>query len=271
MTYMITDILHFNQIIFEFYQENKRSFVWRDVDNPYWILVSEIMLQQTQTFRVEHKFEQFVTALPSFEALAEAPFPLVLALWKGLGYNRRAKYLKESAQKVMSEFGGILPQEPAILERFPGIGPNTARSISTFAFNLPHVFIETNIRAVFIHHFFPKREKIDDKELLPLIEQTLDKQNPRQWYYALMDYGVYLKKNFINPSRRSKHHAKQSKFEGSDRQIRGQILEQLLRHSRLKQEGFYDLLLFNTDRIDRVIKQLLSEGLIRQKDEVYFL
>lgn len=268
---MINKISNFKQIIAEFYRINKRHFLWRDVDDPYLIFVSEIMLQQTQTFRVEQKFEQFILVLPTFQALAEAPFFVVLGLWKGLGYNRRAKYLQESAQRIIREFEGQLPSEPEILETFPGIGPNTARSISTFALNLPHVFIETNIRTVFIHHFFANQEKVDDKELLPLIEQALDKEDPRQWYYALMDYGVYLKKLHKNPGRSSKHYTIQSKFDGSNRQIRGQILEQLLRFPALKQGELYDLISSDPVRIDKMLEQLVKENLIKWQDKFYTL
>ena len=261
----------FIKIINEFYASHKRKFIWRDVDNPYYIFVSEVMLQQTQTARVEQKFDLFVNELPGFESLATAPFSFVLALWKGLGYNRRAKYLQESAQKVVNAYGGNLPVDPEILQTFPGIGPNTACSISTFAFNKPHVFIETNIRTVFLHHFFPQEEKVSDKKLFPLIEKTLDKKDPRQWYYALMDYGVYLKKLHKNPSRRSKHHVIQSKFEGSNRQIRGQILEQLLHHGSLVHEEFYDLLMFDPQRIDAMLQQLAEEKLIVNKDNQFIL
>ena len=245
--------------------------MWRDVEDSYWIFVSEIMLQQTQSYRVEQKFEEFINALPTFESLAQAPFFVVLGLWKGLGYNRRAQWLQQSAQRVMSEFNGLLPSDPVVLESFKGIGYNTARSISTFAFNLPHVFIETNIRAVFIHHFFSEREKIADKELLSLIEETLDKKDPRQWFYALMDYGVYLKKKHQNPSRRSKHYTRQSKFEGSDRQIRGQILEKLLQYGSLNHEGFYDLIMSDSARIDIILEQLAAENLIKISNDFYIL
>lgn len=245
--------------------------MWRDEKDPYWVFVSEIMLQQTQTHRVEQKFEEFVSVLPTFESLSQAPFFAVLGLWKGLGYNRRAQWLQQSAQQIVSEFNGLLPSDPFVLESFKGIGYNTARSISTFAFNIPHIFIETNIRAVFIHHFFPEREKVADKELLSLIEETLDKKDPRQWYYALMDYGVYLKKKYKNPARRSKHHARQSTFEGSDRQIRGRILEQLLRYKKLQHEEFYELIMSDPMRIDMMIEQLVIERLIQKTSSYYFL
>jgi len=268
---MIVSCKEFKIIVSKFYENHKRHFSWRDTDSPYYIFISEVMLQQTQTLRVEQRFDLFVKALPDFESLSDAPFSFVLALWKGLGYNRRAKYLQESAQRVVNDYKGKLPVDPEVLQTFLGIGPNTACSISVFAFNKSHVFIETNIRTVFLHHFFPEEENVSDKQLFPLIEKTLDKRDPRQWYYALMDYGVHLKKLHNNPSRRSKHHVTQSKFEGSNRQIRGQILEQLLRHGSLAHEGFYDLLMFDPQRIDAMLQQLAEEKLIINKDNLYSL
>jgi A/G-specific adenine glycosylase len=185
------------------------------------------MLQQTQTARVETKYEQFIAAFPTFECLAHASLRDVLSAWQGLGYYRRARYLHQIAQKVVSEHGGMLPDDPKILQTFPGLGAATAASICAFAFNKPTVFIETNIRTVFIHSFFQHKSSVSDKELMPFIAESLDHDNPREWYYALMDYGVLLKSQHINPSRKSAHYTKQSKFEGSDRQIRAAILKMI--------------------------------------------
>jgi A/G-specific adenine glycosylase len=231
-TYMHPDttIQNFRAQIYAHYQQHARDFSWRQTTDPYRIMVSEIMLQQTQTSRVVEKYELFTTALPTFEALAQAPLRQVLQLWQGLGYNRRGMYLHQAAQRVVAEFGGKLPDDPEVLKTLPGIGPNTAGSICAFAFNKPVVFIETNIRSVFLHHFFKGRAEVTDRELMPIIAQALDVENARHWYYALMDYGVMLKKQLVNPSRRSKHHVRQSKFEGSERQIRGMIVRLLGQH-----------------------------------------
>lgn len=254
----------FTNIIWNYYKENKRSFAWRQTTNPYNIVVSEIMLQQTQTSRVVEKYATFIETLPTWDALANARLKDVLSLWQGLGYNRRGKALHTIAQLVMKEYGGILPDSPELLVAFPGIGPNTAGSICAFAFNKPITFIETNVRAVYIHHFFKEKQNITDKELLPLIEQTIDFQSPREWYYALMDYGVMLKKNLPNPSRKSAHHTKQSKFEGSDRQIRGMIIKLLTNHSKLT---FNDLVTFTQkepQRVKKAVNELHNEELIRK-------
>lgn len=223
----------FQKIIYGYYREHARQFPWRMSRDPYHILVSEIMLQQTQTERVAQKYEQFITEFPDFSTLACAPLQKVLSVWQGLGYNRRAISLKTIARTVMEEFGACLPPDVELLKTLPGIGQATASAICAFAFNKPTVFIETNIRRVFIHFFFPHRDMVKDAEILPLVEMTLDKSNPREWYYALMDYGVMLKKELHltqlrNPNRRSAHYQLQSPFEGSNRQIRGMILKTLI-------------------------------------------
>lgn len=252
----------FVQKVWEFYRANKREFPWRETPTPYRVFVSEIMLQQTQTSRSIDKFHEFLTAFPNFQSLAAASFPEVLRVWKGLGYNRRALWIQKSAQIICSECKGQLPQTPQELEALPGIGPATARSITTFAWNKPTIFIETNIRSVFLHEFFKDVPDVHDKDLLPLVEQTVDRANPREWYYALMDYGVYLKKNFPNPSRKSKHHVKQSKFEGSDRQIRGKILELLLAYKQSSLPELAETLSCEEGRLQKIVDDLQSDHLI---------
>jgi len=265
----LNKIVEFSRIIWNFYKQYGRSFAWRNSNDSYKVLVSEIMLQQTQTYRVEPKYDAFVAEFSTFESLAQAELHHVLSLWQGLGYNRRGLYLHKIAQKVINEFDGRLPDSPDILLKFPGIGKATASSICAFAFNKPTVFIETNIRAVFIHFFFPKQQKVDDKVLMPLIEATLDRSNPREWYYALMDYGVMLKKLHTNPNRRSKHYAKQSKFEGSDRQIRGMIIKLLTEHINMNFEELTKALKKDVQRVERIVSKLCSDGLIKQ-DGIYF-
>lgn len=258
----LSSIDSFKCFIWNFYHQNKREFVWRNIDNAYAIVVSEIMLQQTQTHRVEQKYEEFLAAFPTFKSLAESSLYDVLGVWQGLGYNRRGKYLHQIAQKVVSEYGGILPSCPDILITFPGIGAATASSICAFAFNQPTIFIETNIRAVFIHMFFNNRTDVHDKELLPLIAATVDQDNPREWYYALMDYGVFLKKAVLNPSRKSKHYTKQSRFEGSDRQIRGAVIRLLTQSYELTIDSLIEQLNVDKTRVELIIGQLVKEGFI---------
>lgn len=260
----------FQNFIWDFYQKSGRFFVWRNVADPYKIVVSEIMLQQTQTYRVEQKYEQFVAELSTFEHLADAPLRTVLSLWQGLGYNRRALYLQQIAKKVINEYDGQLPNNPTILETFPGIGKATAASICAFAFNRPTVFIETNIRTVFIHSFLSQQVSIADKSIMPLIEQTLDKLKPREWYYALMDYGVLLKKSYPHIAKKSAHYSKQSKFEGSNRQIRGLIIKILTEKGNASWGTLASIIKSKQDRIENILQQLCDEGLIKKNSSEEF-
>lgn len=258
----IDQINHFKKTIWDYYKQHGRSFSWRSTTDPYHILVSEVMLQQTQTYRVAPKFEQFIKAFPTFNALATASFDQVLRYWKGLGYNRRALSLQKTTQLIIQNHEGILPNDTEILDSFPGIGAATASSICAFAFNNPTIFIETNIRAVFIHFFFQGYDKVHDNQIRPLVEQTVDLSNAREWYYALMDYGVMLKALHNNPARRSKHHTKQSKFEGSDRQIRGNILQLLLDTPLLSLQEIYQNIKAETQRVNTIVDSLHKEQFI---------
>ncbi len=266
-----TEIQEFQARIYEYYSQNKRIFPWRDIDNPYHVVVSEIMLQQTQTDRVLKKYREFLEVFPTLESLARAPLDRVIAAWQGLGYNRRALGLKQFAETIVSGYGGIIPHEPQVLVAFKGIGPNTAGSICAFAFNCPTIFIETNIRSVYIHHFFHMEQEVHDRDLMPLIEQTLDRNSPRSWYYALMDYGVMLKKTLKNPSRKSKHHAKQSRFEGSDRQVRGAILKMLVLEPALPEEEFVQSIAREATKVKEILADLEKEGFIRYNKGYYSL
>lgn len=260
----VKSLLH--EIIYDHYHANRRSFSWREQISPYRVVVSEIMLQQTQTFRVATKFDAFIQRFDSFQALAAAPFEEVLRYWKGLGYNRRALNLQKIAQLVVAQHAGELPNDPVLLETFPGIGKATAASICAFAFDRATTFIETNIRTVFIHFFYPAQAAVHDKELMPLIAHCLDEQEPRQWYYALMDYGVMLKKEIGNVSQRSAHYAKQSKFEGSDRQVRGKILEVLLKDGGCLLEQLVERVADKDGRTERILEQLLAEGFVKNSN-----
>jgi A/G-specific adenine glycosylase len=233
---------------------------WRENTDFYWVLVSEVMLQQTQVNRVLQKFPEFITAFPTIEALARASIEEVLRVWQGLGYNRRALNIKKAAELIAREG---MAQDLTVL---PGIGANTAGSITAFACNKPVVFIETNIRRVFIHHFFADAEGIHDQELIPLVEATLDSNNVREWYWALMDYGTELAKTVPNPNRRSKHYTKQSKFEGSDRQVRGEIVRQLLQAPRSLAE-----LIALDARVERILPVLIKEGFVTKRGQRYTL
>ncbi len=257
----------FQQKILDHYQRHRRQFPWRQTRDPYAILVSEVMLQQTQTDRVAPKYEAFLESFPTVDALAAAPLGEVLGAWSGLGYNRRAKMLHQAAKKMVSEYRGRVPETAEGLETLPGIGPYTAAAVAAFAHNQATVVVETNIRTVYLHEFFPDRERVADGELVPLIEATLYRTNPRRWYNALMDYGAMLKETHPNPSRRSAHHSRQSRFEGSDRQIRGAILRFLLENAGTKKKTLTKRMLEggigdDEDRIKRIVEDLRREGFV---------
>lgn len=235
---------------------------WRETSDPYHILVSEIMLQQTQVGRVIKKFKEFIAAFPDIPALDRAPLQEVLSVWQGLGYNRRALALKAMAGQVTEEFGGVLPRSTADLTRLKGIGRYTAGAIMAFAFNEPAVFIETNIRTVFIHHFFAREEGVRDSRILPLVEATLDRENPRTWYWALMDYGAMLKKNGLHMNERSAHHQRQTPFHGSFRQLRGRILKALVSTTGLTLTQIAQETDLSADRISEGLQRLEAEGFI---------
>jgi A/G-specific adenine glycosylase len=266
-------IPQFQKIILKYYRENKRVLPWRNTHDPYRILVSEVMLQQTQVSRVKIKYQSFLKKFPTVQALAKASLADVLKEWQGLGYNRRAIHLKKCAEIIVKEYKGKFPKDIKTLCTLPGIGPATAGDLAAFAWDTRAVVIETNIRSVFIHFFFnqvSQRKKIHDKDILPLIEQTLPKKNIREWYYALFDYGTFLKQT-SNPSRRSAHHLKQSTFIGSYRQKRAAVLRHVLLHPnkstiKLIQKEF----MYDTQTIVKILSDLQKEGFItRAKDGTY--
>lgn len=261
----------FQDLIYHYYDHYKRSFPWRETRDPYNVYISEVMLQQTQAPRVVEKYNAWIRKFPNFKTLADASFADVLSEWKGLGYNRRAKYVYQTAQKIQSEYNGTLPSTIEELEKLTGIGPNTARSIAAFAFNKPVVFIETNIRAVYIHIFFADKRDVSDADLMPLIEKTADQNNSKEWYNALMDYGVMLKKKHKNPSRKSKHYTKQKQFKGSNREVRGKILEILLKKNGLEKDAIITLINDSPEKVVLNIDNLKKEGLIQEVQKKYYI
>ncbi len=258
----------FQKIIGDYYKKHKRNLPWRNTIDPYEILISEVMLQQTQVSRILVKYPEFLQRFPTFESLADSSLTDLLRVWKGIGYNRRAIYLRSLAQTVVKKYNGKLPGDPKVLETFPGIGPATAASIVVYVFNKPVIFIETNIRRIFIHFFFQDKIGVYDKELIPFIKKTLDKKNPREWYWALMDYGTMLAKTIPNPNKRSKYYVIQSKFEGSNRQLRGKVIGYLLEH-RQTEEKILLSLSEDPEKVKKVLIELVKEQFIVEKKGIY--
>lgn len=259
----------FRRLVYAYFREHGRTLPWREAATPWQVLVSEVMLQQTQVERVIPKYRAFLERFPDAAALAAAPTADLLTAWQGLGYNRRALALQKAAAQVVTDFDGTLPATPQLLQRLPGIGPYTAGAVAAFAFNRPTVFLETNIRAVLLHLFFDDRQEVPDRELLPLLEASLDRQQPCRWYNALMDYGSDLKRRFPNPSRRSRHHAVQGRFEGSNRQLRGALVRLLLAEPLSTVTALCAKLAAEPVRVQPILDALLREGFVVRQGQGY--
>ena len=224
----------FRQTVWRYYWVHGRhDLPWRKTHDPYRILVSEVMLQQTQVERVIPFYKKFIKKFPTAKSLVTATFSDVLTCWQGLGYNRRAKMLHAAATRfgLVTRPNLVAKNLVAELEKLPGVGPYTARAVAAFAYNQSVVLVETNIRTAVIHHFFSKKRKVSDKEIEKILKRTLPKGTSREWYSALMDYGAYLKRSSISHNARSKKYVKQSKFAGSLREARGAILRELTKRA----------------------------------------
>ena len=253
----------FIKIVWAHYNASGRhDLPWRKTTTPYKVLVSEIMLQQTQVARVVPKYKEFLKLFPTVQKLAVAPLGDVLKAWQGLGYNRRAKFLWLTAQVVVNERKGKWPTTFEGLRALPGVGGYTAGAVMNFAYNKPVPLIETNVRTVYIHHFFQEREGVSDKELLPIIKRTLDVSNPREWNWALMDYGSYLKETVGNLNKKSKAYQKQSDFKTSNRYVRGAILRTLATGPLTKIQLSKKLQDIEKDCLELQIEALLQEDML---------
>jgi len=258
----------FREMILSNYQQAGRKFPWRGAD-PWGVMVSEFMLQQTQTERVMRYWEDWMRRWPRPQDLAGASMEEALRLWSGLGYNRRCYNLKNSAAIITTEYDGKVPGVPETLRLLPGIGPYIAGAIACFAYNYPSVFIETNIRSTIIHCFFPGRDDVKDSEIFPILEAALDKEDPRTWYYALMDYGVSLKKLTENPGRRSAHYTRQSAFIGSFRQARGKVIKALASIGSSNAEELRMACGLEDEKLYRVLDRLEKESLVAEEGGIY--
>jgi A/G-specific adenine glycosylase len=263
-------IRSFQRIIYAYYETHRRPFPWRETRDPYAVLVSEIMLQQTQTSRVREKYKMFLSAYPTFSSLAQGQLADVLELWQGLGYNRRALALKRTAELVTEHYGGNLPSDEDTLLGLPGIGPYTAAAVRVFAFGIPSPVIDTNVRSVYIYFFFDDTTKVSDKKLLSLIRETFDHDDPREWVYALMDYGVFLKSHLTNPTRNSTTYTKQSRFEGSNRQVRGRIVRLLLEGTQTM-TGLVAGTVTDQDSVTKALETLTRDGIVACEGDRYMI
>jgi A/G-specific adenine glycosylase len=262
------EIAEFRDRVLTLHAENGRSMPWRETHDAYAILVSEVMLQQTQVPRVLPAYERFLAAFPDADALAAAPLEAVLREWQGLGYNRRAVRLKQAAETISADHAGEVPQDFDALVALPGIGPTTAAGVMAFAFGESHVYIETNVRAALLHDFFAAEDDVPDSRLVPVFEAVMDRDDPRTWLYALMDYGAHLKRTVPNPSRRSRHYAAQSPFEGSRRQKRSRLLRAVMDGATSPDELAASLDLEFVE-VEEILSELAEEGFLVAEDGRY--
>ena len=262
----------FRDLVLADYKKNGRhTLPWRRTKDAYRILVSEVMLQQTQVERAIPFYERFLARFPTAATLAEASLADVLTLWQGLGYNRRAKMLHEAAKLVVRDFKGKVPTNPGQLALLPGVGPYTARAVAAFSNNSNVLFVETNIRTAVIHHFFPDSEKVPDTEVLLILEKAYPAGHAREWYSALMDYGSRLKRSGIRVNAKSAGYAKQKTFAGSSREARGAILRSLSTGPQTR-AGLHKVL--GPERREQLAEQtsvLLKEKLIELKNREFQL
>lgn len=258
--------------VWSYYEKNGRhTLPWRKTKNPYHILVSEVMLQQTQVVRVIPKYRAFLKEFPTFVALAQASLRDVVVAWQGLGYNRRAKALHELAVVVARDYKGKLPSTYEELLCLPGIGPYTAAAVCAFAYNTAHPMLETNIRTVLFYHVFSDKEQVSDLELMGVAVKLLDTKRPREWHWALMDFGAYLKKQGVRSNTKSKHYTPQSTFKGSDREVRGAIVRALTTTESATLSKLVTTTKIEKDRIQKQIQKLHKEGLIQKKRERWYI
>lgn len=253
----------FIQTVLKFYnEEGRHTLLWRKRISSYKILVSEIMLQQTQVERVTPKFKDWMRTYPTLESLGKASLQDILIMWQGLGYQRRAKALYQIAQTYTK-----LPKSFEDLLLLPGVGSYTASAICAFAYNrFSYPMLETNIRTALIHYYHQSKEKIEDKilseDLLRISSHPLvQKVGARTWYYALMDYGAYLKSKNISHNKKSAHYTKQTKYKGSFRELRAKILFAITHKEKLPRD----------ERNIKALEALLKEGYITKQKNTYII
>lgn len=261
----------FRKMVLDYYRAHGRhTLPWRATDDPYKILVSEVMLQQTQVERVIPYYTKWVKKWPTLRALARAPLSDALTEWQGLGYNRRAKFLHGAAGYLVLHYRGKVPQDAAELESVWGVGPYTARAVMTFAYNHDAVFIETNIRTAILHHFFKDSTEVSDEEIADVLKKVLPRGHAREWYSALMDYGAHLKRSGVNLNSKAKGYARQAPFIGSDRQVRGAIVRALSKKA-LTERTLFSVLDAGKEQAERALTGLQKDGLVRKQGRRFSL
>lgn len=274
-------IREFNEILFDWNDDVYRPMDWRPKKrdtkatlDPYRILVSEIMLQQTQVDRVRTKFAQFLQRFPDVEALANAPLSAVLTLWSGLGYNRRAKYLHQAAQEVVHAYGGNFPRDFSALQKLPGIGRSTAGAIMAFAWNEPYPMIDTNLRRILVRTFYDGKIP-SDAVLFDFAQSMIPEGRGRAWNYAMLDLGALVCTarrhsdecpmfDFHGDVTDFVYKKAPSKFKGSKRSYRGALLKLLVQKGTCRRVDAEKLFVGTPYDGKAVVNELIAEGIIKE-------
>lgn len=252
------DLKKFRSLVWKYWRrEGRHTLPWRKTNDPYKILVSEVMLQQTQVSRVLEKYKSFVRKFPTTRALARASLAEILKEWSGLGYNRRAKFLRDATREIVEKHGGRVPKDKAALRALSGVGEYTAAAICVFAYDASDVLVETNIRTAIMHHFFPNNTRVHDTSVRAIAEMLARGQKQREWHAALMDYGAHLKASGVRLNKKSAHYTKQKAFKGSLREVRGAVLRELY-----KRNPSLGTLTFPKNRIRVALAALEHDGLL---------
>lgn len=258
-----TGIIAFRQKILKFARKQGRNLPWRKTDDPYKILISEFMLQQTQVARVINYYQNWIHLFPDFCSVSRAKKAAVLKAWSGLGYNSRALRLKECCTLICKQHGGILPESLDELMKLPGIGIYTASALLAFAYNKPVPVVDINIRRVYLHEFKLPTD-ISYRAISDFAKQFIPKGKSAEWHNALMDYGAALSAQI---KKKFPPQTKQSKFDGSARQVRGEIIRRLLKG---KSVAFTTLLagIPHPDKTE-ILQKLITENIVSVKNGRY--
>ncbi|HVQ00922.1 MAG TPA: Fe-S cluster assembly protein HesB [Candidatus Thermoplasmatota archaeon] len=259
-------ISKFQRKVWAFYRTHRRRLPWRTTHDPYKILVSELMLQQTQVSRVITFYNKWIQQWPTIQDLAHASRREVLQAWMGLGYNTRALRLQQAAKTIVGDYQGDVVQAMRQYQEIPGVGRYTSQAVLIFATNADLVTVDTNIRRIFIHEFgLPK--DISERNLWDLALRCLPTGRSRDWHNALMDYGA-LHDTALTTGVKPK--TRQGRFEGSNRQLRAQVIRLLLQQDR----SFTELqkrLDVPKVKLQHILATLIEEDFISRKKNRYLL
>jgi A/G-specific adenine glycosylase len=227
------EIQSFQKHIFSWWKTHRRDLPWRHTHDPYAIYVSEVMLQQTQVSRVIEKYQEFLSAFPTVQTLYASPLSDILKIWKGLGYNRRAGYLKQTIDAIVKQYKGVFPKKDTELLQMKGLGIYTARAICIFAYKQDIAAVDTNIRQIISHYFFHDIQP-SVKDIQTVADQLVPKGKSWEWHQALMDYGALEMKGVKDKIKKKRNHI--TPFHKTDRYFRGRIVDLLREEKRERAE-----------------------------------